>query len=247
MQTVAVTWPVIGNIREYLDSDSFPGELLMTQVHYSEHIVIHRLIRPGDRLTIKGEIAAVLPRKSGTHTITRLEAFDSDNEPVFTEYTGALLRGVECEDDGAGQESLPAVPPEPLMFKHPKWESIIPIAPLQPYIYDGCTDIFFPIHTSPRFAEQVGLPGIILQGTATLAFAVREMINREADGDPFHVKEISCRFTGMVMPGTEITVSCNGVTEAGDNRNVFFNVLNAGGERAVSNGYIKLKEAGDEG
>ena len=88
----------------------------------------------------------------------------------------------------------------------PLWERRIPIDAMRPYLYDGCTGIFFAIHTSRRFARQVGLPGIILQGTATLAYGVREMINREAGADPLRLKTVSCRFTGMVFPGTSICV-----------------------------------------
>jgi hypothetical protein len=51
---------------------------------------------------------------------------------------------------------------------------------MRPYVYDGCTNIYFPIHTSVGFARMVGLPDIILQGTATLAYAARELADREA-------------------------------------------------------------------
>jgi acyl dehydratase len=46
-----------------------------------------------------------------------------------------------------------------------------------------------------------GLPGIILQGTATLAIALREIIEKEADGNSGRISSLFCRFTGMVLPG----------------------------------------------
>ncbi len=105
MHSVAVTWPILGKIWEFIDSDDFPIDLLMTQVHYTEHLIIHRLMRPGDKLNITGSITAIDPRKSGTHSIAKLEAVDETGSPVFTEYSGALLRGVKCADKGKGMDN----------------------------------------------------------------------------------------------------------------------------------------------
>ncbi|MHA1487548.1 MAG: MaoC/PaaZ C-terminal domain-containing protein, partial [Promethearchaeota archaeon] len=73
----------------------------------------------------------------------------------------------------------------------PVWKKSVYIDKLRSFVYDGCTDIVFPIHTSKKFAHFVGLPRIILQGTATLAFAVKEIINEESERDPNRVREIS--------------------------------------------------------
>ena len=168
--------------------------------------------------------------------ITRLEATDQDSKPIFTEFIGGLMRGVECLDQGRGKESIPPVP-KITYNKSIQWESSMDIDPLQPFVYDGCTQIHFPIHTSKQFAHQVGLPDIILQGTCTLAFAVKEIVNREAGADPHRVQSIACRFSDMVMPGTAITIQLMIRDDIG---NVFFQVLNSHGKRAISHGHIKL-------
>ncbi|MCP4021558.1 MAG: hypothetical protein GY729_06935, partial [Desulfobacteraceae bacterium] len=105
-------------------------------------------------------------------------------------------------------------------------------------------NIEFPIHTSPNFAEAVGLPGIILQGTATLAYAVREMVNKEADADPSNIEQIACNFTGMVLPGTKIEVYCIEKKSYHDHTDLFFQVHNSDGQKAIRNGYIKIKKGG---
>jgi acyl dehydratase len=215
-------------------------EVLMTQVHYSEHLIIHRLIRPGDKLSISGRLEAFLPHRAGTHAIICLKAEDENGAHVFTEYVGAMLRGVSCGKGGKAGE-IPLVP-ENETREEPFWFSVIYIDPERPYIYDGCSNIVFPIHTSPRFAQMVGLPGIILQGTATLAYAVRELVNTEADKDPRRISEMACRFTGMVKPGTDIRVSCSGKKDRGDFKDVFFEVENCDQEKAVRNGYIKIRK-----
>jgi acyl dehydratase len=238
MFAVSVTWPVLSQLEEFIESKDFPKEILMTQVHYTEHLIIHRLIRPGDELSLTGTLKAFLPHRAGTHAIIRLDAKDQNGNPVFTEYIGAMLRGVDCGEGGKADQ-IPLIP-ENDSEAEVLWASDIHIDPLRPYIYDGCSNIEFPIHTSPKFATAVGLPGIILQGTATLAYAIRELVNNEADKDPARISEIACRFTGMVRPGTDIRVCCTGKKSHKDFADVFFEVQNSEQKKAIRNGYVKI-------
>ena len=237
---VAMTWPIIENIADYIEADGFPKEILLTQVHYSEHLSIHRPVAPGDNIIIRGLIAAILPHRAGTHVVIRFDATDAGGNPLFTEHIGAMMRGVQCADDGKGSEQLPAVPQQP-EASGALWESIIPIDPLAPFIYDGCTNIHFPIHTSVKFARQVGLPGIINQGTATLALAIHNILNREAGGDSRRLISVSCRFAGMVMPGSAITVRLTGKNQGPGVTDLFFMVLNTEEKRAIRDGHIRLQ------
>jgi acyl dehydratase len=239
MFCVAVTWPISERIWEYIEAADFPFQILTTQVHYTEHLQLHRLVRPDDRLTLRGRLAAILPHKSGTLMVLRYDAHDQEGGIVFTEHIGAMMRGVRCTDAGAGAEQLPIVPSLAVQGS-PLWEATIPIARTAPFVYDGCTNIYFPIHTSVKFARRVGLPDIIYQGTATLALGVREMVDREAAGDPGRVQSIACRFTGMVIPGSEIRVQFFGQSCNGDQVHLFFTVLNADGKKAVSDGVVTL-------
>jgi acyl dehydratase len=241
MFSVAVTWPIIEHIWEYLEAEDFPMEVMLTQVHHTEHLEFYRPMRPGDRLIVKGKIAAILPHRSGTRVIIRFDAVDRDGDAFFTEHLGALMRGVTCPDEGRCPVPLPEAPSFQVS-ENPLWESRIHIEPLRPHIYDGCTDIVFPIHTSKSFARQVGLPGNILQGTATLAFSVREMINREAEGDPSRLRRLYCRFTGMVLPGSTISVDLVGKREGEAGTELHFTVLNQEGKKAISGGYALLEK-----
>jgi acyl dehydratase len=243
MFCAAVTWPILAQVGEYLGAGKFPIHLLARQVHYTEHLKFHRPLKPTDSLTVEGKIAAILPHRSGTYIIARLDALDGEHAPVFTEHIGVLLRGVKCSDEGRGAESLPPAPTHPGNGP-PTWEATIPIDFLRPFIYDGCTGITFPIHTSQAFARQVGLPGIILQGTATLAFAVRELVNREAGGDPLMLQALYCRFTDMVLPETEIRVQLVGKKLQENDTELYFVVLNHDGRKAISRGFALLRDPG---
>lgn len=142
----AITWPVVEKIWEFIEADNFPMEILATQVHYSEHIEFFRLVSPGDRLLVSGKIAAILPHRAGTQVVIRFDVTDDNGRPVFVEHIGSIMRGVECLGQGKGGDTLPSHSPLPdkSLRDNIVWESEIFISRLQPYIYDGCSDIVFP-------------------------------------------------------------------------------------------------------
>ncbi|MHA2075708.1 MAG: MaoC/PaaZ C-terminal domain-containing protein, partial [Candidatus Hodarchaeales archaeon] len=205
MFPVTTTWPIFSNLPDFDTSGIFPFELMMTVVHYSEHIFIHRLLKPQERIFLKSKIVSILPHRAGTHIIACIDATDRQNNPIFTEFIGGMLRGVECLGGARGENLLPSID-LPSNSSEPIWREQIKIDTLRSFIYDACSNISSPIHTSKEFAHQVGLPNIIMQGTATLAYAIKTLINREAERNPLNVKEIACKFTGMVIPGTTIDI-----------------------------------------
>ncbi len=239
MLATALTWPIFVNRHEYWGMDAWPEEICARQVHFSEAILMHRPLRPKDRLVIRCHIFGVLPQRGGTLSIVRFEAEDHDGQPVFTEYAGAFFRGVRCADAGRIDGALYTPPPAPETLDG-VWEHSIHIDPLTAHVYDGCTGLSFPIHTSERFARGVGLPGPILQGTATLAISLRELVDREAGGDPTRVKELSCVFRGMVRPGSDIRLRLLAKTGVEQGVRLFYETLNDQGKKAIANGYVLL-------
>jgi acyl dehydratase len=240
MFAVAVTWLAIDNANpENRVRRSLSPEIAKTSVHATEHLIFHRPIRPGDRLKVRGEFVAVRPTSAGVHSITRLNVTNENGEAVFTEYNGTMFRTVRCKDSGQGMDKIPVSPGWDPSEK-PIWDVELPVAPEMAHLYDGCTDIVFPIHTSRAFALDVGLPDIILQGTCTLALAARELLNREADSDPERMKELACRFTRPVIPGTRIRVQLTHKERTEKGVYLGFRVLNAKHEIALSTGFVRI-------
>lgn len=238
MFAAALTWPVVSNLGEQLGG-ALPPEVLIRLVHAAEHLVCYRPLKPGDQLAITGRIAALVAKKNSTLMVMRLDAADEQGRPVFTEYISPLFRGVACRGGTKGAEDVPLVsPPAPAAAL--LWEVEQFIERTMPYVYDGCTDIVFPIHTSVSFAQAVGLPDILLQGTATLALAARELINREAGGDPTRLRELACRFTGMVTPGRSIRIRLTSRLPMGESTLLGFTVLTDGGQPALDGGFARL-------
>jgi acyl dehydratase len=60
-----------------------------------------------------------------------------------------------------------------------------------------------PIHLDDDFARSVGLPGVIAHGM--LQMGLLGTVAAEAAGGPEHIKRLSVRFAGMVVPGDTVT------------------------------------------
>lgn len=240
MLATALSWHMTQYRERYWDSEGFPPEIAARQVHYTEVLQMHQPLRPGQTLTLQAEVVAVLPHRAATHMIVRYEA-TADGAPVFTEYSGAMLRDVACVGEAKGKEFAQELERPPRQDA-PDWEKVIPVHPLAAFFYDGCGDVHNPIHTSVAFAHAVGLPGAIVHGAATLAYALREIVEAEAGGDPTRVAEIRAHFTGMVMPGTDIRVSLTGKQRVGDLTHCHFLVWNAEEKRAIRNASVSLRD-----
>lgn len=242
MLATALTWKISANFTHYWDSAGFPAEVLARQVHYSEQITWRRCMVPGDELEITGEVQAIVPHRGGTHLVMEYTARDASGDIVFIESIGGLLRGVRCADEGRGDAGqFPEAAPSP--DDAPTWERALYIDPWAPFRYDAGADIHFPIHTSPAFARSVGLPGILYQGAATLSLVLREIVNREENGDPRRLRSVSCLFTAMVMPASLITLRLFGQPSEAGGASVGFAVLNQQGKEAIRCGRVLLAPA----
>lgn len=242
MLAVALTWPISERFSEFWGDAGFPVEVLSRQVHYSESLSWNRPILPGERLCIDGRVLAILPHRGGTHLILEYTALDEKGGTVFVERIGGLLRGVGCLDAGRGGGGL--------KFDNdfagdgpPLWREALRIDPLAAHWYDAGADIHFPIHTSPAFAKFVGLPGTIYHGTATLSLALRELLRREAGNDPRRVRGLSCLFTAMVTPGSEIAVELLGKEKEEGGTALAFTVKNQDGKTALRAGRLLVADA----
>jgi len=235
---VALTWPLVSRIPERLEG-GLPAELVPTIVHAGEHLRFHRMLRPGDRIGMEARVVSLRPGRAGTRMTVRIDGV-AGGEPVFTEHSTALFRGVDCPEVVVAED-------EPVRTSRlddggtPLWEATIPVAREAPFIYDGCTGITFAIHTSVTFARAVGLPDLLLQGTYALALAAREIVDREVGGDPARLKEIACRFTGMIVPGAPVRVQFMNREVAAASASGSFRVLDSRGSPALDAGWARMQ------
>jgi acyl dehydratase len=209
-------------------------------VHYSYDVTLHRWIRPGHRVTTVSEVVAVTRHRAGAHLLTRIEA-SADGEPLWTTQTGSLLRQVEVEGDETTLERTTASPQGTRDIPSDVQSSAtVSVAPTLAHTYSECARIWNPIHTDPAVAAAVGLPSIILHGTASLALAVNEVLDLAGIDDPRRVSRIAGRFGAMVPMPSILTVRLLSSGALDARNTIQFDVLTASGSPAIRGGVLSL-------
>ena len=201
--TVALEWPPSRDIRT-MQGFGATREERLRGVHAAQDTHFYRLIRPGDRLTSKGRLIAVEQVKPGVRIIIRIDITGEAGEPVAKSYSTVIYREVASRGADCIGEPTPAWP---IGKENANWKvKTVSIPRELPHVYSECADLWNPIHTERRVALDAGLPDIILHGTCTWALSVKEVVASYIQGDPSRLARFTGRFTGMIIPGTEITI-----------------------------------------
>ncbi len=207
-------------------------------VHYSYDVTLHRPVRPGEWVTTVSEVVAVTRHRAGALLLTRIDA-SVDGESLWTTWTGTLLRQVELEgEETVLQGTSAGLPRTDAVSDLVGSSATVPVAPTLGHVYSECARIWNPIHTDPAVAAGVGLPSVILHGTATLALAVSKVLALIGVDDPGRVNRIAGRFGAMVPMPSVLTVrlqSC-AVLDACDT--VHFDVVTSSGSPAIRGGLL---------
>lgn len=242
MFQVCFEWPLILGMRHQFRDTLLTDDESARGVHATHDVIIHRPIRPPERLVTRLQVAGIERRKPGAYHVARLDTTGDDGEPVCTTWYGTIYRGVEVEGPDRPAATAPHPPAPSDSAAGPRAEFKIQVPAGMAHTYTECARIFNPVHTDAAVARGAGLPAIILHGTATLALAVSRAI--EAAGTtPMRVGRISGRFSAMVMMPSELTVrilardSSPGDSTSG----IFFEVLNHQGKLAIRDGFVGLR------
>jgi acyl dehydratase len=209
-------------------------------VHATQHMILHRAVRPPMRLTTTATLVGMEARKPGAYEVAKFETVDDKGAPVCTTYSGSIYRQVEIR----GAERPAAMPKPPLLVKlpaKPRAEIKVAIPTGAAHVYTECARIWNPVHTDAAVAAAAGLPAIILHGTATLAMAVSRIVMAEAGGDPERIAEIYGRFGAMVLMPSEVLVRIHAREKAAGGEAVFFEAISAEGGRAIRDGIVMLR------
>jgi acyl dehydratase len=209
-------------------------------VHATQHMILHRPVRPPMRVTTTATLAGMEARKPGAYEVTKFETVDDKGAPVCTTYSGSIYRQVEIR----GAERPAAILKPPALAKlpaKPRAEIKVAIPTGAAHVYTECARIWNPVHTDAAVAAAAGLPAIILHGTATLAMAVSRIVMAEAGGDPERIAEIYGRFGAMVLMPSDVMVRIHAREKANGGEAVFFEAISAEGGRAIRDGVVILR------
>ncbi|QXE33138.1 MaoC family dehydratase N-terminal domain-containing protein [Streptomyces sp. GMY02] len=228
---------------EALTADE-PGPVSV--VHLSQDIRCHRLVRPGETVTVRLEVLGARREARGTRVALRSlltgdGAADGDARedagPFAELVTSALLVGatvLEPFGDIAGGAAAPAPSGsgEPATTVH---------EPTAEWIrrYAHASGDENPIHLDEDAARAAGFDSVIAHGMSVVALAVEEITDRYADGDASRVRGIGGRFSAPVAPGEPLRVELQ-PDAAG--RVVRFTCRTPAGP-AVKSGWVELEPA----
>lgn len=216
------------------------AELQGRIVHGEQWMVFHRPIAAGDRLLVRGATIGVHAKSSGVTVISKMETTDEAGNPVNDQFVTVFYRGVESGIDTG--ESAPTLKSLRGDEQGSELDPVAyPVDPDQPARYADASGDHNRIHLDDEFARSVGLPGIIVHGMCTLAFAARAVC--EAFGEPSSavLRQLGCRFTHPLLPGDVLTTNAARLEPgASGTRAARFSCVNRAGEMVLGAGFAEL-------
>ncbi|WP_410567006.1 MaoC/PaaZ C-terminal domain-containing protein [Amycolatopsis sp. cmx-4-61] len=200
-------------------------------LHGQHDIRIRRPIVPGDVLTTRAQVVGVHARRSGVVVTTVVETRDETAEPVNEQYFTAFFRGAEHTGD-VGRTAPGHSMPEGLQDLDAVSTVVQKFDDDQTFRYAEASGDTMPIHLDEDFARRVGLPGIIVHGLCTMAFASHALIGLLAPADPGRLRRLAVRFSAPGRPGQQISTSVWSLGAA----EYAFTTVNGEGDRLLTDG-----------
>jgi acyl dehydratase len=202
-------------------------------VHYEQDMLLHAPIEAGMTLVSRATPVALLGRPNGTSLVIRTETRTADGELLNEQYVTEFFRGVEAPET-IGERA----PAHGLVVNgaDPAGEVSYRVAEDQTERYADASGDRFAIHLDDEFARAVGLPGRIVHGLCTMAFAGRAALEVAGVDDPARVSRLAVRFSAPLFPGETVTTRVWRVDGG-----YGFESVNAEGKPVVKDGRVELR------
>ena len=233
-----LSWRAVKDLWSTLIALGCSPEVMERQVHYRTEIRNFRHFRPGEEVQVTTRVTRMTRHRAGTLMATEVSIQGADGKPICEESVEGMLRGVSCD---APADPLSAEPPSEPAGTGPEISLRFDVPMLLPYQYDGCADIHFPIHSSPAYARKAGLPGIIVQGSATLALCVDRICDWIAPTDaPVTAPIVRAKYAGYLLPGEEVILTARANRNATSRAEMSFALRTAEGREILKEGSLAL-------
>ena len=208
---------------------------LLRLVHGEEEHVLHKPIRPGDKLTLTPVIESIEQKDSGETFTVKVTETNQDGDVVAVVRATSFIRG-----SGGGKKS--AGPSAPEASRDIVYEESTKVDEDQPKRYAEASGDPNPIHVDENMAKMAGLPGVINHGMCTMAIATKGAVDGLAGGDPTRVKRVAVRFSKMVFPGQELTTKF-WAEGTGDGTKIYgFETYNPDGAPVIKNATVEIAD-----
>ena len=224
--------PLFGAVASWLSlmtvvTDTELNVDVLRLVHSQQDMRFFRPIIPGDTINSTAKIVAIEEQPGGESLAVDLHCWNQAGEIVQRITFTAFIRG---QGRRPRKRTAADETPEPL---HRVSQTIDAD---QTFRYAKASGDRNPIHVDENVAKLAGLPGIIVHGLCTLAFASKAVIDSVCDKDPRRLKRLSAGFARPVLPGQTITTAIWPDTNAGSYR---YETVNPKGRAVIKSGYAE--------
>jgi acyl dehydratase len=182
-------------------TDADLGVDFLRLLHGEQDMYFYRTVAPGDIVRSTAKILAIEEKATGESIVVEVLSTTQKNERIQRMLFTAFIRGRGKRNRGLEDSVVDAPVGEPLVRMSQTIDAD------QTYRYAQASGDHNPIHTDESVAKMAGLPGIIVHGLCTMAFASKVIIDRLCDGDPRRLKRLGVRFSRPVFPGQTITTA----------------------------------------
>jgi len=190
-------------LEEVLTDDALNADLLRL-VHGEQDMRMYAPLESWDLVAPRAEIAGIEDKSSGQLLRVHLWLM-REGEKVCDADSVMFIRSGESAGGGSGdkrgrrQEREDGRSDGEVVHR-----SREVVGDDQPQRYAEASGDHNPIHTDPEVAKAAGLPGVILHGLCTMAFASNAVVEGVCGGDPTRLRRLKTRFSKPVRPGEQV-------------------------------------------
>ena len=192
-------------------------------------------ILPGDLITSTATVASIEEEPVGESLVIEVQCVNQRGEQVQTIRFTALIRG----RGGREKRRLPRDESTPAGEK--LFQVRQKIDEDQTYRYAQASGDYNPIHTDEAVAKLAGLPGIIVHGLCTMAFAAKAMIDQLCEGDPGRLRRLRAKFSRPVLPGQEVTTVAWTLPNHSGHKTYAYETYNPDGKEVIRDGIAEIE------
>lgn len=227
--------PLFGAVASWLSlmtvvTDTELNVDVLRLVHSRQDMRFFHTIIPGDTINSTAKIVAIEEQPGGESLAVDLHCCNQTGETVQRITFTAFIRG-----QGRRPRTRPATHETP--DSEPLHRVPQTIDADQTFRYANASGDRNPIHIDEDIAKLAGLPGIIVHGLCTLAFASKAIIDSVCEKDPRRLRRLSAGFVRPVLPGQTITTAIWRDTKSGSYR---YETVNPSGRAVIRPGYAEI-------
>ncbi len=229
--------PLFGAVASWLSlmtvvTDAELNVDVLRLVHSRQDMRFFQPIIPGDTINSTAKIVAIEEQPGGESLAVDLHCCNQTGETVQRITFTAFIRG-----QGRRPRTRAATDKNPA--SEPLHRVSQTIDADQTFRYAKASGDRNPIHIDEDIAKLAGLPGIIVHGLCTLAFASKAIIDSVCEKDPRRLKRLSAGFARPVLPSQTITTAIWPDANAGSYR---YETVNPNGRAVIKPGYAEIGE-----